>query len=114
MTLKDIIPTLVGSDRLIIKTTDNITLYHGFRGLLEEHFPEALMNSENKITRITYFSDLKEKNWQKKGYPAPIDPNTTSDYEYKELEQRIYLEITIDISIDLNYSKGNLKESEEQ
>lgn len=111
MTLKDIIPTLVGSDRLIIKTTDNTTLYHGFRGLLEAHFPDDLINSNCQVTRITYFSDLKAKDWQSKGYTAPIDPNTTTDYDYKDLEQRIYLEITLDIS---NYWTDKTTESEEQ
>lgn len=109
MTLKDIIPTLVGSDRLIIKTTDNTILYHGFRGLLEAHLPADFIESDSKVTRITYFSDLKAKDYQGKGYTAPIDPNTTSDYDYKDLEQRIYLEITIDIA---NYWTGERAESE--
>lgn len=111
MTLKDIVPTLAGSDRLIIKTTDNTTLYHGFKGLLEARVPDDLINSNCQVTRITYYSDLRPKDWKLKRYTAPIDPNTTTDYDYKDLEQRIYLKITLDIS---NYRNDKTTESEEQ
>lgn len=98
MTLKDVLPTLVNSDRLIIKSIENKMLYHGFRGLLESTIPAQILEEDLPITRITYYSDLTSKDYKSKGYTAPIDPNTTSDYEYSDLEERIYLEITLDIS----------------
>lgn len=98
MTLKDVLPKILGSDRLIIKTTTGKTLYHGFRGLLETEFSDELIKGNHPITRITYFSDLVAKDYQSKGYIAPIDPETATDYEYKNLIQRIYLEITLEVN----------------
>ena len=98
MTLKDVLPTLMGSDRLIIKSTTGKMLYHGFRGLLQPEFSYELIKGNHPITRITYFSDLSAKDYKSKGYIAPIDPETATDYEYKNLIQRIYLEITLEVN----------------
>lgn len=98
MTLNDILPTLSGSDRLIIKSTTGKMLYHGYVGLLETTFSDEFIKGNHPITRITYFSDLAAKDYPSKGYIAPIDPETATDYEYKNLIQRIHLEITLEVN----------------
>lgn len=54
---------------------------------------ETLMS--HYVSKIVTDTEVRHKDWKNNGYTAPMEPEATPDYEFRDLEQKTYLKIYI-------------------
>ena len=93
MTVKDVLNGLAVSNRLIIKQ-DKELKYIGYIAEMdyEDKAPE-LMKAE--VKKLTLKPEVTHKQYKEKGLLAPVYPEDTPAYEFKDLTLRLYYIIDI-------------------
>lgn len=93
MTVKDVLDVLAVSNRLIIKQ-DKELKYSGYIAEMdyEDKAPE-LMKAE--VKKLTLKPEVTHKQYKEKGLLAPVYPEDTPAYEFKDLTLRLYYVIDI-------------------
>lgn len=93
MTVKDVLNVLAVSNRLIVKQ-DKELKYSGYIAEMdyEDKAPE-LMNAE--VKKLTFKPEVTHKQYKGKGLLAPVYPEDTPAYEFKDLTLRLYYIIDI-------------------
>ena len=98
-TLRQLISTLPKEQRICI-IRNREAVYSGFCADIVDPLGsspinpiETLMN--HYVSKIVTATEVRHKDWKKNGYSGPMEPDEAPDYEFKDLEQKTYLNIYI-------------------
>lgn len=100
MTLEELLQVLTEADRIrIIKAGRD--LYAGFLGLLREPKENGeehhlyVEHKKDKVQMVRFGQEIRHRRWKELGLMAPLKPEETPDYCYKDLQMKNYIKIFI-------------------
>ena len=93
MRARDILDALTPSDHVIIRRGDE-QLYNGYAAsTIHEDATKDLMMA--RVKKLTFYPEIRHKQYKEKGLFAPMNPEDTPAYEFKDLVLRLYYVIDI-------------------
>lgn len=93
MIVREILDTLAPSDHVIIRRGDE-QLYNGYAAsTVHEDTTKGLMMA--RVKKLTFYPEIRHKQYKEKGLLAPMNPEDTPAYEFKDLVLRLYYIIGI-------------------
>lgn len=91
--VRDFLETLIGPDRLKIVKGEQV-LYLGYKGCMQySSFPEEYLDAEMVSFRAE--PEIRHKKWKEKGLAAPLEPGQMAEFQFSDLEMKLYYKICI-------------------
>ena len=86
---------------------DEQLLYAGYLGILRGHYPEKYEQiSQLQVERFRVNPEIRHRRWKELNLLAPIQPEEAPDYEFKDLQVRLYYQIEVRKSEEDGAYKG--------
>lgn len=95
MKLKDILQLLSDPDRLrIIKAGKDV--FVGYLAMWKMRNEEEFgLTGEEEVERFRVIPEIRHKHWKEKDLMPPLEPNWTAQYNFADLEMKLYYTITL-------------------
>jgi hypothetical protein len=95
MTVKEFCEVIMNPDRIRIIQGNNI-LYAGYLGVFRNEKKKEnqyILHSEVKKFRAS--TEIRHRKWKELGLDAPMMPEMTPQYNFKDLQETLYYDIYI-------------------
>lgn len=87
--VKQFLELLENSDRLRIKDSAGNDLFVGWVAMHPEEFDEFT------VKRFRVSPEFRVKDWKERGLAAPIEPDKAPDYQFHDLDLKLYYTIIL-------------------